>query len=441
MPHHILVLSSDTLDRIRLRGAFATSGYEVTALSDAQALATLDPQPHVIVAAPGAAPSFGFADIAAQAARPGREPPAIVAFGTADPQARLAAIRAGCADVVSDTGLLRARLRDILRTRTTLQEMRRRMAAARYLGLAEDRAAFRTVSRVALIGRVPEAVEIAAARRPGWRIERCAPARALRDDHRADVYVLGPDCGPDALLPELRARRASRRAAIICLQSKDDVDSAVRALDARASDVVPDTASGEEVALRLERALARKSDEDRLRRQTDAGLRFALTDPLTNLHNRRYAEAYIAEMLSAGHAARKSYCAMMIDIDRFKEVNDRRGHAAGDAVLCLLADVLRDNLRSMDLVARLGGDEFLVMMPGTSPTEAGLAAERLRTRFETEAREARIDVPVTLSIGVAIRATPPDHMETSADLLAAADRALYAAKAEGRNCVRLTAAA
>ena len=439
--HRILLLCSDTVDRIRLRGAFATSGYQVEALDEPEALASLEPLPHVIVAAPGRDRSFDFAALSRTARRDECQPPAIVAFGPADALTRLSAIRAGCADFVDDTALLRARLRDILRIRTTLQEMRRRMAAARYLGLAEDRVGFTRPPRIALVGDVSDAIEIAAARRTDWRVERCAPARILGDGHRADVYVLAPDCGADTLLPELRARRNSRRAAIVVLHRDGATEEAVRALDARASDALPATASGEEVALRLERALARKSDEERLRRQTDAGLRFALTDALTGLHNRRYAEAYIAEMLSSDHAAPKSYAALMIDIDRFKEVNDTRGHATGDETLRLLADVLRDNLRSMDLVARLGGDEFLILMPATLPNEAGIVAERLRARFETEVGRLRLEIPVTLSVGVAIRANPGERVETPEDLIAAADRALYAAKSGGRNCVRLTAAA
>jgi two-component system cell cycle response regulator len=132
---------------------------------------------------------------------------------------------------------------------------------------------------------------------------------------------------------------------------------------------------------------------------------------------------------------------MMIDIDRFKEVNDTRGHAAGDRILRLTADLLRDNLRSMDLVARLGGDEFLVVMPATVPTEASLAAERLRTRFLSEVAGMDRDLNISLSIGVAVRAGIDGKTATVEGLMKAADRALYAAKAEGRNCVRLIPAA
>lgn len=440
MAHHILVLISDTVERIRLRGAFAGSGYEVKVLSRLAEIKDSSEVPHAIVTLPGDDPVGQMKRISAAFDAIG-DAPAVVGFGAVDALTRLSAIRAGFSDVVSDTGLLRARLRDILRLRSTMSQARRRTAAARYLGLAEAPARFAPISRVTLVGDVSECVEIAAATRRNWRVERCNAARALRGDHRADVYVLAPESATDMLLPELRARPNSRRAAIICQFRDHDPASGVHALDARATDTVPDGASGEEVALRIERALERRREEDVLRRQTEAGLRFALTDSLTGLHNRRYAEAYLGEMLDGAKIANETCCAMMIDIDRFKEVNDSRGHAVGDRILRLTADLMRDNLRSMDLVARLGGDEFLVVMPATVPTEASLAAERLRTRFLDEVARMDRDLNVSLSIGVAVRAGIDGKTATVEGLLGAADRALYAAKAEGRNCVRLIPAA
>ena len=123
---------------------------------------------------------------------------------------------------------------------------------------------------------------------------------------------------------------------------------------------------------------------------------------------------------------------LMLDVDRFKSVNDTYGHAAGDDVLRAVAEVLRAEVRTIDLPARQGGEEFVVLLPGTNADGGRETAERIRTALA--AREVATDagvLRVTTSVGVAEWAAP-----LSADeLLDAADRALYAAKEGGRNRV------
>lgn len=127
----------------------------------------------------------------------------------------------------------------------------------------------------------------------------------------------------------------------------------------------------------------------------------------------------------------------MIDIDHFKQVNDTHGHLAGDAVLATLSAGMRGLLRDYDLIGRFGGEEFCVLLPQTTSAEAAQTAERLRAKL------AQLTVPtadsaalrVTVSIGVA--ALPASRCDLE-DLIAAADAALYRAKREGRDCVRMT---
>ena len=123
----------------------------------------------------------------------------------------------------------------------------------------------------------------------------------------------------------------------------------------------------------------------------------------------------------------------MIDIDYFKGVNDTHGHYAGDLVLKNLAQLLTKQTRASDLVCRLGGDEFLLVFPNVIARIAFERAEQYRQSFqETATVFDQIEIRATMSLGIAIF---PDHGATSQEVLTAADRALYRAKAKGRNCV------
>ncbi len=158
----------------------------------------------------------------------------------------------------------------------------------------------------------------------------------------------------------------------------------------------------------------------------------ASRDPLTGALNRR-ALALVADRAVA-HACRtgRPLSVLMMDLDHFKQINDQRGHAAGDAILCRFAAVAARILRGEDLFSRFGGEEFVALLPDTSAEHALAAAERLRLAFaeETRAIAPPDGFDVTVSIGLAAMAA---H-ETLEDALRRADRALYEAKGMGRNC-------
>ncbi|WP_432495831.1 histidine kinase N-terminal 7TM domain-containing diguanylate cyclase [Kineococcus gypseus] len=162
----------------------------------------------------------------------------------------------------------------------------------------------------------------------------------------------------------------------------------------------------------------------------------SVRDPLTGLHNRRFLDAALAAELGAQPPAGRAPGAglLLLDVDRFKVVNDTHGHAAGDEVLVAVAGALADGARPGDVVARSGGEEFVVLLPGAGAEATAARAEELRAAC------ARLCVPVprgagvrpTVSIGTAVH--PADGTDAPS-LLAAADRALYAAKAAGRDRV------
>ena len=172
----------------------------------------------------------------------------------------------------------------------------------------------------------------------------------------------------------------------------------------------------------------------------------AETDPLTQLANRRHFGVEFGKESARRRRDGHAMSMLMLDIDFFKRVNDKWGHASGDHVLVALADVLRANLREVDLAARLGGEEFAVLLPGTSLAEASVTAERLRAAVEAIAVEPAPDATLpdtgdgrihfTVSIGVAEAAI--DECQTFDAMLATADRRLYVAKETGRNRVCAT---
>lgn len=158
--------------------------------------------------------------------------------------------------------------------------------------------------------------------------------------------------------------------------------------------------------------------------------RDAAHDPLTGLANRRSA----ARRLEAeGMRARRQgepLSVLMLDLDHFKRVNDRWGHAAGDRVLAAVARILCEELRGADLPARYGGEEFLAILPNADPAQALRVAERVRERIAgTPIALPEVTARITVSVGIASLA--PDEAATA--LVARADEALYAAKQGGRN--------
>jgi len=161
--------------------------------------------------------------------------------------------------------------------------------------------------------------------------------------------------------------------------------------------------------------------------------RMASLDPLTGVANRRGIEYFTRSAIRRARARRESLAVLALDLDRFKQINDSYGHAAGDRVLQHIARACLDALRDGDLLGRIGGEEFLVILPGSTLEHATDIAERLRVRVETLPLE---DLPaglrITISVGVA-QMTAQDA--GFADLERRADEALYRAKAEGRNRV------
>lgn len=354
--------------------------------------------------------------------------------------ATIAAWQAGADAVLAppvDHRILQARIGNLLRRRDELAALLRGAGDPGSFALAEDEGGFAHRGRVALIARQPEVAR-------HWQV-------ALGSRLPAAVTIHHPQAAPDgALMPDLllvivdeddrraglsvlndlRNRMGGHDAAICLVAAAADADLVVQALGMGVDDILPAGISTAEGVLRIRRLLARQQRRDRQRRRVAEGLRLSMVDALTGLHNRRYAGPALARLLAGGGGV-----VMLLDIDRFKVVNDRHGHAAGDAVLVAVADRLRAILGPASLLARHGGEEFLIALPAMAPILAMALADRLRGAIADRPitiPARRQGLAITVSIGVAVA---DDTAATPDQVIDRADQALLLAKMTGRNRV------
>jgi diguanylate cyclase (GGDEF)-like protein len=225
------------------------------------------------------------------------------------------------------------------------------------------------------------------------------------------------------------ARRSRSETPVIVLTGDDSEDVNIAALEAGALDYL---VKGELTARLLERSVRYAIKLGDTVRQLG---RLALHDELTGLVNRRELYRLLNAEWQRSTRFHRTFAIALADIDDFKRINDGFGHPAGDRALCHVAHLLSSRLRRVDCVARFGGEEFAILMPETGRREAVTAMERVRLLlrrqpFELQGQDQPI--PITMSFGIAV--SPPDADSADA-LIEAADRALYAAKHNGRDCV------
>jgi diguanylate cyclase (GGDEF)-like protein len=164
--------------------------------------------------------------------------------------------------------------------------------------------------------------------------------------------------------------------------------------------------------------------------------RLSQTDELTRLHNARYLRQFLVNEMKRARRFGSKISALFLDLDDFKTVNDLHGHLVGSHALMEVASVILPSVRDTDCVVRYGGDEFVVILPETSVHEAVRVADRIRAKIERHRFTGgrRLQIHLTSSIGLAVF---PDDALSPHQLIACADRAMYAAKAANKNCVRV----
>jgi two-component system cell cycle response regulator len=465
MPKSVLVIDPVAVNRIRLATVLEAGHYTVNAVATAADAAMLAVEPDIVVlGVAGEAPRPLISTVLASG--PWSDVPILALESDPTPFRRLSVLRAGARDVLSASSpdaFLLARVRGLIREGEAERECARRRMTAASFGFSDSAADFDSAARVLTVDShgIPPALSSMLGAALGRVSGSISEDDALRDDVSAGgvaayVVVSGPRTDViDRLLPELRDRSHSRHCPVLVIHPADRPDIATHALDLGASDLAAETATGEEFNLRIEWMLARKRQRDLLRRSDEQSYRMAMTDPLTGLYNRRYADAYLGDLILHAGEAGRGFVVLLLDLDHFKEVNDRHGHASGDKVLSEVSFRLRDNLRACDLISRHGGEEFLVVLPDTTLAVAARTAERLRASVADApvALGNGASVSVTASVGVAagqvtgrmrVKRTGTFDVaeaETTAlhRVMESADAALYRAKDFGRNRVEISA--
>jgi len=244
--------------------------------------------------------------------------------------------------------------------------------------------------------------------------------------------VVMPDLGGMECCRLLKSGTREGFLPVILLTVRNDTESRIEGLRIGADDYVGKPFDERELVERVGGLLRIKHMHDELIDAKTKLEQLAINDELTGLYNYRYLHTRLTDEFRRAERYNLALGCVMVDVDRFKQVNDSFGHDAGDSVLRQVAKRMLTCVRTVDMVARYGGEEFVVLLPHTAAPGAVRAAERIRIAVS----EKPIDVGkascnVTVSAGVAV--WPAPTITSRDNLLKAADRALYRAKAEGRN--------
>jgi two-component system, cell cycle response regulator len=254
-------------------------------------------------------------------------------------------------------------------------------------------------------------------------------------DAAPDVVLLGldfPELDSLEFLDRLRALKGLEYTPILAHSASDDYGLAVSALDRGAADHLRKSGDVNELAARVGAARRQRELIERLEVRNAQLERFAMLDQLTGLANRYSAEEALGKEALAAQRYGQPFAVVLADVDHFKSINDAHGHAAGDLVLCAVADSLRDQVRGVDLVGRWGGEEFLIVLPQTDGPGACKVGERLRAGIRREkVTYGGSEIRFSASFGCAAF-DGGDPFE----LIERADKRLYEAKAGGRDAVR-----
>jgi len=264
----------------------------------------------------------------------------------------------------------------------------------------------------------------------------------LQREHIRMLVVdwLMPGLDGSDLIRRIRAAGWPGYTYIILLTAKNGRDEIVEGLNLGADDFVAKPFQREELVARMGVGARILDLEERLSASVAREEALAVLDILTGLPNRRGLYERAQAELSRAKREKGSVSVIMMDLDHFKEINDRFGHAVGDEALRRVAKVLQENRRDYDFTGRWGGEEFLVILPGASLAQAGLVAERLRSAVQsielTVGGQETVNLRASFGAATATPATSSVGLDA---LLERADDAMYQAKREGRNRVRIDA--
>jgi diguanylate cyclase (GGDEF)-like protein len=303
--------------------------------------------------------------------------------------------------------------------------------------------------RVLVVDDLPDNVEILRARLEsrGYRVETASNG----EEALAQVAAEPPQlilC--DVMMPGIDGYEVARRIKrdetlpfipIILVTALSETEHIVQGLNTGADDYIAKPYHFQELEARVRAMLRIKRLQDELdlkNRELEVAnkrlRKLSITDGLTELFNHRHVHQLLREEFERTRRSGEPLAVVMIDLDRFKKVNDTYGHPTGDVILFETARILRETAREIDMVGRYGGEEFIAILPNTDEAEAAAFAERVRVAVEEHVfRDETNEVRMSCSSGVA--SFPDSGATAPEELLKRADEALYAAKEGGRNRV------
>ncbi len=304
-------------------------------------------------------------------------------------------------------------------------------------------------ARILVVDDVPDNVEILEARLSsrGYDVQTATNGEeALQQvkDGQPHLILL------DVMMPGMDGREVARRIKddetlpfipIILVTALSEADDVVQGLESGADDYISKPYNFRELEARVRAMLRIKFLQDELdQKNRELELankrlkKLSITDGLTELFNHRHVHQLLHDEFERSARTGESIAVVMMDLDRFKAVNDTYGHPTGDVILYETAQIIKETAREIDMVGRYGGEEFIAILPGTEEEAAAHFAERVRHAVESyEFRDGATLVRMTVSCGVA--SFPGEGVDEPEALLKAADAALYQAKHGGRNQV------
>ncbi|MBM3490433.1 MAG: PleD family two-component system response regulator [Alphaproteobacteria bacterium] len=380
--------------------------------------------------------------------------PVVMVTALSDASDRVSGLQAGADDFLTkpvDDVALFARVRSLVRLKMMMDELRLRERTGSRFGVAEPTSSDLETQGASILvveDREAYASNVLAALQGKYRVE------LARDDEAAlhavrttafDLVIVSLTLNSTdglRLCSQLRSLDETRNVPLLMItdESPSQTQRLVKGLELGVNDYIMRPIDRSELQARTTSQVRRKRYEDRLRSNYQRSLTMALTDGLTGLYNRRYLLPHLAALLESNNSSSRQMSLLLLDIDHFKQVNDRHGHAAGDEVLIEFAQRLSRGLRGIDLAARLGGEEFAVALIDTRVDEAVAVADRLRAAIADEPfilPDGQTQLRVTVSLGVAEARSD----DSPAHLLRRADIALYRAKRQDRNRVEAAAEA
>jgi two-component system, cell cycle response regulator len=248
-----------------------------------------------------------------------------------------------------------------------------------------------------------------------------------------DLFLPGAD--GFQVCQRLRENDRTKNIQILMVSSQGDLESRLKGIDLGADEFMVKPVIREELIVRIKALIKKKCYLDQLMNRLESALSVSMTDPLTELYNKSYLKQFMELEIKRCERQHQPMSFVMIDIDNFKEYNDRYGHPEGDVLLKKFGRLIKNSIRDIDLAARYGGEEFGIVLPYTTKENALITAERLLNslRNQLSADESNL-LPEnkTASMGIA---SYPEDSHTTAELIQLADIAMYRAKKQGKNQV------